>query len=162
MAVVLMGADSQGCSSKTTTGSDTSAPAATPKTETVSKPAPPPVDPAVEAAQYKAACQPIEFRALEKNPDSYKGQKYRTQGQVVQILEGDTKTDIRLNVTPPQYGSYWDDTIYVTYNGKTPALDKSIINIYGDVQGKYSYTSQANYNISLPLIEAKYIDVVTQ
>lgn len=98
---------------------------------------------------------------LNKNPDSYKGQNYKTQGQVVQILEGDSETDIRLNVTPDAYG-YWTDTIYVVSADKTPALEKSIINVYGEVRGKYTYTSQANYNITLPLIEAKYIEVVTQ
>lgn len=143
----------------------TSEPTAKPETKTTAPvkttPAPPPVDPAAEAAAYRAECKNIEFRALNKNPDSYMGQKYSVQGQVIQILESGNSTDIRLNVTPAEYGDYWTDTIYITYAGKTDALDKSIINVYGTVAGKYTYESQANYNISLPLIKAEYIDIVT-
>src|SRR5665811_1581017 len=101
-------------------------------------PPPPPVDPAVEAANYRAGCKNIEFRALNKNPDSYAGQKFSVRGQVIQILESNNETEIRLNVTPPEYGSYWSDTIYIAYAGKTDALESSIINVYGDVVGTYS------------------------
>lgn len=124
-------------------------------------PPPPPPDPQAEVAAYKAQCQNIEFRVLEKNPDAYAGQKYKSQGQVVQIIESENGTDIRLNVTPGDYG-YWKDTIYIYYDGKTTALDESIINIYGEVIGKYTYESQAGWNIALPLIHVKYIEVVQQ
>jgi hypothetical protein len=115
----------------------------------------------VDEATYKAQCQPMEFRVLNKNPDAYKGQKYYTVGQVVQVLEEYGSTDIRLNVTRDQWG-YWDDTIYVTYSGSVPAYEDSIIKIWGEIQGSYTYESIAGWTITLPLVKAKYIEVVKQ
>lgn len=115
----------------------------------------------IDEATYKAQCRPMEFRVLNKNPDAYKGQKYFAMGQVVQIMEGYGSTDIRLNVTRDQWG-YWDDTIYVTYSGSVPAYEDSIIKIWGEIQGSYTYTSTAGWNITLPLVKAKYIEVVQQ
>ena len=130
----------------------------------VSAPTPPPAPaptPEPAPATYKAACQTIGFRVLDKNPSAYEGQKYKVQGQVVQILESAGETVIRLNVDKDEYG-LWDDTIYVSYDDTTPALEKSIINIYGEVTGPYSYTSQAGWDITLPMVKAKYIEVVQQ
>jgi len=116
----------------------------------------------VDPAEYKAQCQPVEFRVLEKNPDALKGQKYYAMGQVAQIMEGSLQTDIRMNVTRDKWG-YWDDTIYVTYPGPVPdAFEDSIIEIWGEIQGSYTYTSTAGWKITLPLIKAKYIEVVQQ
>ncbi|MGQ9474676.1 MAG: HIRAN domain-containing protein [Actinomycetota bacterium] len=113
----------------------------------------------LDEAAYKAQCQPIEFRVLNKNPDAYKGQKYFTMGEVVQIMEGLGGTDIRLNVTKDQWG-FWDDTIYVTYSGTVPAYEKSIIKVWGEVKGSYTYTSVAGWKITLPLVQARFIEVV--
>lgn len=99
------------------------------------------------------------FANLNKNPDAYKGTRCQYKGKVVQIMEGAGTSEIRMDITPMGYG-YWTDTIYVTYDGTTPAVEENIIIVYGTIMGSYSYTSQANYNITLPLIEAKYVDVV--
>ncbi len=114
----------------------------------------------VDQAAYKASCTTIPFKALNKNPDSYKGQKYCTTGQVIQIMEPSGETDMRLNVTLGEY-DIWSDTIYVAYIGSIPAYEDSIVNIWGEVQGSYSYTAQSGWKITLPLIIAKYVEVVT-
>lgn len=36
----------------------------------------------------------------------------------------------------------------------------SIVVVYGTTEGSYTYTSVADYSITLPKINAKYIDVV--
>ncbi len=113
----------------------------------------------VDPAEYKAQCQDVEFRVLEKNPDALKGQKYHAVGQVAQIMEGSLQTDIRLNVTKDRWG-YWDDTIYVVYGGPVPdAYEDSIIEVWGEIQGSHTYTSTAGWKITLPLIKAKFIEV---
>lgn len=109
--------------------------------------------------QYKATCPPgPPFANLDKNPDSYKGQRCQYTGKIVQVMESAGTTDIRMNVTPGSYG-FWSDTVYVTFEGTTPAVEDSIIVVYGEIDGSYTYTSQAGYRITLPLIKAKYIDV---
>ncbi len=115
----------------------------------------------IDPAQYKAQCQPVEFRVLEKNPDALKGRKYYATGEVVQIMEGALQTDIRLNVTRNSCG-FWEDTIYVVYEGNVPAYEDSIIKVWGEIGGSYSYTSTAGWHITLPLVKAKYIEVVQQ
>jgi hypothetical protein len=115
----------------------------------------------IDPEAYKAQCQQIDFKELDKNPTAYKGQKYFTAGQVIQIMESAGSTDIRMNVTQGSYG-YWSDTIYVTYTGTTPAVEDSIIYVYGEITGPYTYTSTAGYKITLPNVKAKYIDVVKQ
>ena len=115
----------------------------------------------LDEATYKAQCKTIDFRALNKNPDAYKGQKYFATGQVVQIMEGLGTTNIRLNVTRDKWG-YWDDTIYVTYQGSIPAYEESIIRVWGEVKGSYTYTSVAGWTITLPWVEARYVEVAQQ
>ncbi|MBN2168107.1 MAG: hypothetical protein JW738_02605, partial [Actinobacteria bacterium] len=100
-----------------------------------------------------------DFAHLNKNPDVYTGTRCQYKGKVVQIMESGGTSDIRMDITPLGYG-YWSDTIYVTYTGTTPAVEENIIIVYGTVLGSHTYTSQAGYSITLPLIEAKYIDVV--
>jgi hypothetical protein len=100
-----------------------------------------------------------DFAHLNKNPDGYAGTRCKYKGKVVQVMESGGTTDIRMDITPAGYG-VWTDTIYVNFIGTTPAVEESIIVVYGTIKGGYTYTSQANYKITLPLIEAKYIDVV--
>lgn len=113
----------------------------------------------IPPAVYKASCPAgPPFAVLNKNPDAYKGQLCQYRGQVVQALESGGTTDLRVNVTPSGYG-FWSDTIYVTLAGTTPAVENSIVVVYGTIGGSYKYTSTANYTITLPLINAKYVDV---
>lgn len=112
------------------------------------------------ADQYKASCPPgPPYPNINKNPDSYAGTRCQYKGEAIQVMESSGKTDIRMDITPMSYG-YWKDTIYVNYNGTTPTVEGNIIIVYGEVKGSYTYTSVAGYEITLPLIEAKYIDVV--
>ena len=100
-----------------------------------------------------------DFAHLNKNPDSYKGTRCQYRGQVIQALESGGSTDIRMNITQGPYG-IWTDTVYVTLQGTTPAVEDSIIVVYGTIMGSYSYESTAGWNVTVPLIEAKYVDVV--
>lgn len=117
--------------------------------------------PVVDEATFKAQCKGVEFRVLDKNPESLKGTKYCTTGKVIQIMEGATETNFRMDVTQGEYG-YWDDTIYASHMGKMPGIyEDSIINIWGEVMGSYTYESVAGYSITLPLVYVRFYEVVT-
>jgi len=108
---------------------------------------------------YKASCPAgPPYANLNKNPNAYKGQLCQYRGQVVQAMESAGTTDLRVNITPSGYG-FWSDTIYVTLAGTTPAVENSIVVVYGTIGGSKTYTSTANYEITIPLINAKYVDV---
>ncbi|MHB1325773.1 MAG: Ig-like domain-containing protein [Thermoleophilia bacterium] len=115
----------------------------------------------VDETTYKAQCQNIDFKILNKNPDSYKGTKYYTMGHVAQIQESGGNSMLRVDVTDSGYG-FWTDTIWVEFPGKTPAVQDSIVNVWGDVYGSYTYKSQAGWDIALPAVQARYVEVVTQ
>lgn len=114
---------------------------------------------AKEEAERKANAQSIPYPHLKKNPDRYSGEYVKYTGEIVQILEGNGMTNIRLSVTKDDYGYNIDDLIFVEYTGYTDFVDNDIVTIYGEVYGSYSYESQAGYNITLPGIIA---DEVTQ
>ena len=68
---------------------------------------------------------------------------------------------MRVNVTFKDF--YWDDTILVRRKGenKNPrVLDEDIIRVYGIVKGRTSYISVLGAKITLPEVEAKYIEII--
>ena len=112
-------------------------------------------------AQYKASCQNISFGDLDKDPDKYQGQHVQFTGEIVQIMESNGKTVMRLAVTKDSYGYSFTDIIYVVYDNATPFVENNIVTVYGDVYGSYSYTSEIGAQISLPRINARYIEKVS-
>lgn len=111
--------------------------------------------------QYKASC-PLgpPYNVLSKNPDNYKGMRCQYKGKVAQAMESMGMTTLRVDITHKGYG-IWDDTIYVTLGGSTPAVEDSIVVVYGTIAGSYTYESIAGWNITLPWVIAKYVDVVS-
>lgn len=99
------------------------------------------------------------FANLNKNPDSFAGTRCKYTGKVVQIMESGGSGMIRMDITKGSY-DIWTDTIYVSYTGTIAAVQDNIVTVYGTIKGSKTYESQANYNITLPEIEAKYVDVV--
>ncbi|MBQ8204003.1 MAG: hypothetical protein IJZ75_06980 [Clostridia bacterium] len=107
----------------------------------------------------------IDFETLSRNPDKYKGEKFKFTGEVIQVLEasfGDI-VELRINVTKQTYeyidSVTWTDTIYATVelpDGEDRILEDDIITFYGECKGLYSYTSVLGSKISLPKIEIKY------
>ena len=105
-------------------------------------------------AEKKANAQTIDYARLKKNPDRYAGEYVKYTGEIVQILEGNGMTNIRLSVTKESYGYSFNDIVFIEYVGYTDFIDGDIITIYGEVYGNYTYESQAGYQISLPGILA--------
>jgi len=110
-----------------------------------------------EIADYKASCKTYEFRVLKKDADSLKGERIKLKGEVLQILEQSGSADIRLAVTRTSYGWSYNDVVYVVYLGTTDIYEEDVITVWGEVSGSYTYESIAGYNITLPLVRAKYL-----
>ncbi len=121
----------------------------------------------VSAKAYKNSCKTLSFKDLSRNPDKHKGEKLKYTGQVIQVqedehwLDDNTTVDLRINVTKDEYG-LWDDTIYATVELPKNAdriLEKDIITIWGECDGKYSYTSVLGSDVTLPKINIKYYSI---
>jgi len=107
---------------------------------------------------YKATCTTIDYRVLEKNADAHTGERFYARGEVFQIMEEGNTTFMLVAVTPGSY-DIWDDNVCVLYDGTTDALEDSIIHFWGECLGGYTYESVAGYNITVPQIQAKIIEV---
>lgn len=120
--------------------------------------------PKLSESEFKAQCSTIGFDTLSRNPDKYKGKKYKFTGKVIQVSEstllGMTFCDLRIDVTQGEYG--WDDTIYATVTlneGEDRILEDDIITIWGTCDGNYTYTSVMGASISLPKIDVEYFKI---
>ncbi|MCP3764570.1 hypothetical protein NLX67_19705 [Domibacillus sp. A3M-37] len=108
--------------------------------------------------EKKQSAKEIRFAELNKNPEKYSGEFVKYQGEILQIMEDGNSTVIRLAVTKDSFGYDINDVLYITYDGTTPFVDEDVVTVYGNIMGSYTYESQAGYQITLPHIEAEFID----
>jgi hypothetical protein len=92
----------------------------------------------------------VDYKQLAKDPGSFDGTVTTFTGQIVQIQQSGNQGIIRLAVTKTDYG--WDssDIVYVTYNQPTQAVQDDIVTVTGPLTGSETYTSEANYQITVP------------
>ena len=107
----------------------------------------------ISESDFKAQCQDLDFNTINKNADKYKGEKYKVSGKIIQIMEDNNGGQIRLATD----GSY-SDVVYVTYEGTNNFVEDDYVTVYGYCDGDYSYTSTIGASITLPKIDAKYIE----
>ena len=114
-----------------------------------------------DEATYKASCQSIAYDDLARNPDNYKGKNVKFTGKVVQVIEDNSGSTYRINVTKGKYSS-WDDTVLVAYSPSSSSnriLEDDIVTFYGLSGGLYTYKSTMGASITIPSVYAKYIDL---
>lgn len=111
-----------------------------------------------EIQARKDTAKEIRFAELNKNPEKHAETYVKYQGEILQIMEDESSSIIRLAVTKESYGYNFNDVVYITYAGTTEFVDEDIVTVYGTIMGSYTYESQAGYNISLPHIKAEIIE----
>ena len=127
-----------------------------------------PEQPNLSESEYKAACEEIDFDTLARNPESYTGNLYTFTGEVLQVVEYSSYTEMRVDVTPVLLGGevmYYEDTIYMVYHpaeGESKILEGDIITIYGQCAGEETYTSIFGETITLPRINIMYYELVSE
>ncbi|EPC30453.1 hypothetical protein Lpp22_1137 [Lacticaseibacillus paracasei subsp. paracasei Lpp22] len=107
-----------------------------------------------DAADYNTG---ITYEQLARTPDDYKGKNITLTGEVIQVVEGDDETDLRVAVD----GNY-DNVIMVGYdpdimNGSR-ILENDKITFYAKSLGTTTYKSTMGGKITVPLALAKKID----
>ncbi len=114
-----------------------------------------PSDPITVACQASSSPQTISYKNLEKDPNSFQGQATTFTGQVLQIQESNGTGAMRLAVDKDSYGD-WNvgDAVLVQYDGHTPAVQDDVVTVSGVMEGTQTYTSEANYQITVPLMYA--------
>jgi hypothetical protein len=124
-----------------------------PSTKATADSTPPPSVCPTDMSSLKAEARAIDYKLLSKSPDAYKRAPAKYTGQIVEIKEeGGGQGYMRLAVEKTAYG--WDPNsiILVGYRDSTDALQGDVVTVYGYLAGTYSYSSQANYQITVPTL----------
>ena len=113
--------------------------------------------------EFKKSCVEVKYEDLARNPDNYKGQNLVFTGEVIQCEQSyETNCYARVNVTLNEY-DYYEDTIYVTFElpeGADKILEEDIVKLYGVCQGAETYTSIFGESITIPSLDAAYVELV--
>ena len=112
---------------------------------------------AAEREEFVSEATTIDYDQLAKNPNRYKGTKVVMQGQIFQIQEDGGQTWMLLAVTNEGY-DFWDDNVWVEYDGTIEGAEEDIITVYGVVRGEQSYETQIGGETFVPKVEARYIE----
>ena len=116
----------------------------------------------LDESSYKADCDSYAYDSLARNPDTYKDLSVVFTGKVIQVLEEGNDVVLRVNVTRDEYG-YYEDTVYVTYTRSADEgriLEDDIITFYGNFEGLITYETVLGSTLTIPHVEAKFIDLV--
>lgn len=115
----------------------------------------------IEVKIFKKSSVSLNYKNVLRNPSTYEGKKVYWFGEVVQVVD---KGEYRVNVNCTKYqyiGGYsCSDTIYVEYSGSKNLIEDDMIKIWGTMDGTITYTSVMGASITIPSVQAKYIDIV--
>ncbi|MBC1605702.1 hypothetical protein HCJ39_13355 [Listeria rocourtiae] len=111
-----------------------------------------------EKINAQANTSKITFNMLNKNADKYVYESYYIKGKVIQAIENDGTTLLRVDMTKTEYG--WEDTVAVIYDNVTDAVEDDIVEVYGIIHGNYSYDTTIGGSATIPGITATSITVV--
>ena len=120
-----------------------------------------------DRSTYVGKCKSIDYTSLARNPNQYKGQDFVFTGKVIQVMEDNNDLTLRVNITPKKYEysdeTYYEDTILVSYqyssSYESKILEDDIITIYGQSVGTYTYQAVMGNSVTVPAINAMYIDI---
>lgn len=90
----------------------------------------------------------ITYNQLARTPDDYMGEKIKFRGKVIQVMEGDDTTQIRLAV-----GEDYDTILFGEYDSSivnSRILEDDIITVMGLSTGLLTYESTMGGDISIP------------
>jgi hypothetical protein len=115
---------------------------------------------AAKAAQEEAKptyVTGITYSQLARTPDNYIGQKIKFSGKVLQVMEGNGETDLRIAVN-----NNYDTVLYVVYSSSistTRVLKDDNVTIWGISKGLYTYKSTGAGSISIPSAKVDIIAI---
>ncbi|MCD8128171.1 MAG: hypothetical protein LUD54_01115 [Oscillospiraceae bacterium] len=107
---------------------------------------------------YKAACITVDYHDVERNPSDYDGTNIKFSGSVIQTSETTLLGTTSLILRVSESGNTW----YVTYTlpeGASRILEGDYVSVYGECGGVKSYTTVLGSSVTIPCVDAEYIDI---
>ena len=105
---------------------------------------------------YIEKCEILDYTSIQRNPDNFKGKYIKIIGKVIQVSNG-WFNSVTLRVEDSS-NNIW----YVTYEyeeNESQIIENDSISIYGKSNGVTTYTSVLGSSVTIPSIEAEYIDI---
>ena len=112
---------------------------------------------AARVQAFKDNTETIPYSQLIKDPESFRGRNVRYYGQIFQIQQSGGAGFMLLSVTDGGYG-FWDDNVWVNYEGNVRGAEKDMITVYGRMTGSESYETQIGGETFVPRMRALYWD----
>ncbi|WP_051563484.1 hypothetical protein [Butyrivibrio sp. LB2008] len=107
---------------------------------------------------YKNNCSSYTYEQIARNPDKVLGEKAKLSGRVVQVMQNGKKFTLRVALK-----NNYNNVIYVEYEKKSDDEDNILeddnVVIYGELYGTETYTSVLQASITIPKVEAEYIEI---
>lgn len=92
------------------------------------------------------------YAHLTKNADRYAGKSWYAVGKILQITESGASTSARIAIDGQS-----DRVIYIVAPFQTNFVENDKVLVIGYLAGNYTYTSQANWQITIPALAARAI-----
>jgi hypothetical protein len=103
--------------------------------------------------QMMAAAENVSYDELFRHSARHIGDLVYFRGEVIQVLGDAGWFEMRISVTPSDYG-FWDDPIYVTYTGKERFLVDDVVEFIGISSDLMTYESVMGGEITIPSVYA--------
>lgn len=97
----------------------------------------------------------VDYDSLARTPDDYLLSKVKGTGEVIQVIEGDEETQLRISLD-----EHYDDVVLVFYDSDIideRILEDDNVTYYGTSYGLYTYESTMGGDITVPLIQVHKI-----
>lgn len=98
----------------------------------------------------------VTYDNLARTPDDYEGKAIKMKGKVIQVMEGEDETDLRVAI-----GGDYDKVVFLAYQKgivEERILEDDYITFYGISYNLYTYESTMGGDITIPLILADYVE----
>lgn len=113
-------------------------------------------------AEFKAQCTAISYDDLARLTENYIGKKTTFTGMISSIQEiSDTQIVMLIGVTKGQFGIY-SNAIWVNYvyqKGQKRFLQNDIVDLWGTVEGRKTYTAVNGQQVTVPELDASIIEI---
>ena len=131
----------------------TRGPTRTPGPTSTPGPTPPPTStplPTPTFEEWKESAEEIPYRTLFRYAEQNVGKRVFYRGEVVQVIEDQGDFQLRVNVTPGDYG-FWSDTVFLRdVDAPVRILEGDIIAFVGRMNGTFTYETVMGGKVTIP------------
>lgn len=109
-----------------------------------------PINLSLSIKEIKKRAISIPYEKLYRYNESYLHKVIYIKGQIVQTFQsGGYTTGFRI-ATKKDYYWYYDNIIYVDYDGSTRLMENDYIEVWGEVMGLFTYTTIVGSELTIP------------